>query len=245
MTVPPDFLLLSGPPFGPTLWEGVRARLGSGKATSILDFGAGGPTSRGRALASDAPPGAVIVAHGSAVPAVVVAASASPASLRGVVLVNGPVTRVDPVSRALAAILSAPGGTSLLRPRPWLRWLASSAGLRRAVVNPYVMDRDTVAAVCGPVVGSGEGRAAAAAYLRALSEPLPDPRSIAVPTLAAWGDDDALYPASEADFLESSVADCRHVRVPGGKHLHPIERPWALADAVAAWAAALPPGRGP
>lgn len=245
MLQPADVLFLSGPPFGAALWREVQARVGRGRAASILEFGAGGPADRGRALAAAVAPGTVVVAHGTAVPAAVEAGLSAALPPGGLVLVNGPVTRVDPVLRALAGVLAAPGGGAVLRPAPWLRWLASSAGLRRAVVNPYVMDRDTVAAICGPVVASAEGRDAAARYLRSLAEPLPDPRRLAVPVLAAWGDDDLLYPASEADFIESVNPRCRHARIPGGKHLHPVERPWALADLVSEWTAALPPAATP
>ncbi len=171
----------------------------------------------------------VLVAHGLAVPAVTRASALAGANLRHVVLSNGPVTRLDPFTRAFAG--AGPALSAALHPALFLRWLASSAGLRRAVCNPYIMDRDTIDAICGPLVARGSDRAAVAQYLRSLS-PLPAFRSPPVPTTFAWGDDDALYPLSEADTADAIAGGGRVRAIPGGRYVHPEERPWALADLV-------------
>jgi pimeloyl-ACP methyl ester carboxylesterase len=152
---------------------------------------------------------------------------------------NGPLRRVDPIARALGRLARTPGGSAALRatlfqPTVWQAWLRSSVGLRRAVVNPYVMDRDTVALLCGRLVESDEGRRAVAAWLRGLRD-LPEPRAFAAPLLLLWGDADPLFGSAEAAFFEALVPGARHVSVPGGQHAHPEERPWEVADRLSAW----------
>lgn len=223
---------VAGPPFGPSLFAGVRERLGVGVLVDLLDLGpsGGGWRERGAVLAAQAE-GRFVVAHGLAVPAALHAAAVGgPAA---VLVSNGPVTRLDPVSSALARLLALPGLTeAMLRPSVWLAWLRSSAGLRRAVVNPYVMDRDTVAALCRSRVSTAAARSATAAYLRSLRAGLPEAAAVRVPTWLVWGDEDGLYPNSEADFLDSTLGGGRRLVVAGGRWAHPVERPWAMADRV-------------
>ncbi|MES2638643.1 MAG: alpha/beta hydrolase [Myxococcota bacterium] len=238
----PSVLFYSGPPFGLELYEHVLERLGHGEAHSVIDSHASGHgwAERAQVIAEQlqrAP--TVLVGHGLAVPAAIAAALMTPPA--ALVLSNGPVRRLDPFARALAGLCATRGGAavaqrSVLLPRPWLGWLASSAGLRRAAVNPYVMDRDTVAALCGPLVASGAGRAAVASYLGSLRT-LPDATALKCPVLLLWGDADPLYPAEEAAFLEAALPGAEHRSVPGGQHVHPEERPWEMADRLAAWLA--------
>ena len=244
MSGPVRVRLLSGPPFGAELFGKVAARLeerlapsqGAVSCEDVLDSaGGGGWCEAGDALARTLDADTVLVAHGLAVPAAVHAAMQ--VAPRRLVLTNGPTTWLHPVVRAVAEGARAGGivfAETALRPAPWLGWLASSVCLRRAVVNPYVMDRDTVAALCGPQVATSAGRRALAAYLGSLAGGLPDTRSLRVPLLLVWGDDDRLHPAREATALEATVSGARHVAIPGGHWGHPEERPWALADAIAA-----------
>lgn len=235
-------LLYAGPPFSLDLYQRVVERLGFGEARSVIDPEApdhGWPDRA--AVIADALGGAptVLVAHGLAIPAAVEAALRTPPA--ALVLSNGPLRRLDPFARALAGLCATRPGAAvaqhaLLRPQPWLGWLASSAGLRRAVANPYVMDRDTVAALCGPLVATVAGRAAVAAYIGSLRE-LPDPRALRCPVLLLWGDADPLYPMEQASFLEAALSGVDHRSVPGGRHVHPEERPWEMADRLAAWLA--------
>lgn len=236
----PSLLLLAGPPFGPELYTHVIERLGYGASSSVIDAETPchGWSERAAVIAAQISSGpTAVVAHGLAVPAAVAAALIEPPA--ALVLSNGPLRRLDPFTRALAGLCATrPGAAvvrrSLLRPEPWLGWLASSAGLRRAVVNPYVMDRDTVAALCGPLVATPQGRSAVASYLGSLWQ-LPDPRALQCPVLLLWGDADPLYPSEEAAFLEAAVSGADHRSVPGGQHVHPEERPWELADRLAGW----------
>ncbi len=234
-----DILFLTGPPFGAPLFDAVIERLGRGSAESVVD--AQNPSADWQAFGDRlaervrARP-TVVVAHGLAVPGAVAAAlAASPAAL---VLMNGPVRALDPISGAASRVAASALGERLARtvlhPVPWLAWLRSSAGLRRAVVNPYVMDRDTVAAICGPIVEHAANRRAVVSWLAGLGN-LPDPRSLRCPTLSLWGDGDALYPSMEAGFLEAAVPGHVHVAIPGGQHLHPVERPWESADRLRHW----------
>lgn len=236
----PDLVFLSGPPFGPLLFRGVTERLGRGTRESVVDPERPERTWRDFAAemaARCAARDVVVVAHGLAVPGAVAAALVNPPA--ALVLCNGPLHRLDPFAQGLASAAAGRGGrallsATLLRPAVWTRWLRSSAGLRRAVVNPYVMDRDTVATLCGPLVATSAGRRALASWLGGLSV-LPDARSLRTPTLLLWGDSDPLYPASEASFLEAATPLAVHRAIPGGQHLHPEERPWELADRLATW----------
>ncbi len=237
----PRYALLVGPPFGPPLLRHVQDRLGGDPARSVLDstFPEHGWRERAEALVGrlGSEP-VVVVAHGLAAPVAIAAALKSPPA--ALVLSNGPITRLDSFTAIAARMAGSPGSRALLehallRPPFWLRWLASSAGLRRAVVNPYVMDRDTVALLCQPSVATPADRQATVAYLRSLAEGLPDVRAVACPVLLAWGSGDPLYPASEADYAEAGCPRARHLSIPGGRFVHPEERPWAMADAIEGW----------
>ncbi|MBM4366601.1 MAG: hypothetical protein FJ102_10340 [Deltaproteobacteria bacterium] len=214
-------LLLAGPPFGPALFRGVEARLHT-LAPSLRVESLGVPLGDGPPFAPEAA-GALIFAHGLAIPAALRSGAGA------LILSNGPITRLDPATRALAAL--GPALLPLLHPALWLRWLHSSAGLRRAVANPYAMDRDTVAALCGAPVAGHEGRRRVAAYLRWLPSAVPGPAP-ECPTWALWGDEDALYPTSEADVFDARAGGGRVAWLPGGRFAHPEELPWTVADAV-------------
>lgn len=237
MPTPPDVLLVTGPPFGATFFRGVQRRLGSAEVLELCDGARPemGWKEHGLELSERvANRPTVLVAHGLAVPAAV--AAALRVRPRALVLSNGPINRLDPVAGGLArAAALSPGlaAATWLHPAVFERWLRSSVGLRRAVVNPYVMDRDAVAAVCGPLLATMPSRRAVASYLGSLATELPDFRALTCPTLLAWGDDDPLYPMSEADCMVAALrhAECRPI--PGGRFGHPEERAWELADLIA------------
>jgi pimeloyl-ACP methyl ester carboxylesterase len=188
---------------------------------------------QGAVLARSVDRGTVLVAHGLAVPAAIQAAQLTPVA--GLVLSNGPV-RPTRLTRVLTSMAGAPFGVAIhaFRPPVSTSVLASSLALRRLVVNPYVMDRDTVAALSDPLFADTDTRRAVRAYVSSLAE-LPDVRALRCPTLLAWGDADPIFSAGEASFVEAALPGSRYARIPGGQHLHPEERPWALADLVAAW----------
>lgn len=181
-----------------------------------------------------------LVAHGSAVPVAWRAAAAlEPAAL---VLSDGPVSRLDPVTTALCQLARSPWlfSKTVLQPHVLTSWLVSSAGLRRAVVNPYVADRDTVVALLAPLLRSPAHRLAVARFLASLPTAVGSPPSFAGRTLLCWGDADPLYGPEMADEARRWLPQADVVAVPGGQHLHPVERPWAMADLVMAWLAKQP-----
>lgn len=235
----PTLWFVGGPPLGGGVFADVQSRLGQGECRSVLDpdHAEDGWRARGEALAGEiaaAGGNVVLIAHGLALPAALVAAPAA----AGLVLLNGPVSRLDPVTAAIARLARlSPSlvAASLLRAEVLLPWLASSAGLRRTVANPYVMDRDTVAALAASTVGSGLLRTATASYLASLAVGLPDLSPIGVPTLVLWGDEDRLYPCSEADLLSVRSGGAPYQRLAGGRFLGVVERPWEVAEKVTAF----------
>ena len=230
--------LITGPPFAAPFWDAVATRLTThaGLRPSPVDvLGLPAPATV-EAIASSL--GAtwsaqdVAVAHGTAVPVALAAAAARPPA--ALILVNGPIGSPGPALGALGTLGRVPGLVpgALLRPAVWTGWLASSAGLRRSVVNPYVMDRDTVVALCAPGVSSAEVRQRTASLLVDIAvrgDTLPVP---ACPLGAVWGSGDRLYPPRLLDRLRARRPDLVHVDVPGGAHAHPVERPWFIADAI-------------
>ena len=99
------------------------------------------------------------------------------------------------------------------------------------VVNPYVMDRDTVVALCHSLFDAKTRTR----YVKGLAEIKSlhtDFQSKAEHHIAIWGDQDLLYPAKIASVLQNRIPDLKRIDIPGGKFLHPIERPWAIADAL-------------
>jgi pimeloyl-ACP methyl ester carboxylesterase len=239
-------LLVAGPPFGVALWTQVTARLsGHGHDVRELDLWhplpedptVAGLAARVAEAARAAGPDVVVVAHGSAV--VIARAAADLADIGALVLCNGPIDGLDPYTRALSVLAKQPHvfAATVLRPGPWTRWLSSSVGLRRAVVNPYVMDRDTVVAIAGPLVEDGAARLALARFLRDLAGEADRKGPNGTRTLLLWGNDDRLYPAHVADSARRLIPGIEVLEVPGGRHLHPIERPWFLADELHEWLA--------
>lgn len=235
--IPRRVLLVAGPPVSARLWKGVADRLRQHglEPTAIELFDPPPPIPTVQALSArlaarfDPASETIVVAHGTAVPVAWRAAvRARPA---GLVLSNGPVHRLDPLTAALARA-PRPVVRFLLRPGVLERWLASSAGARRLVVNPYVMDRDTVVALVRPLVRTALHRRAVAAFLADLARVVGQPPPYGGPTLLVWGDADPLYPPYLPDEARRWLSCMRHLSIAGGQHFFPEERPWALADLI-------------
>ncbi len=228
--------LVAGPPFGgEPMWGPVIRRWGTARTrvVDVLALGADVDTAAA-SLAREirnADRSIAIVAHGTALP--VAWRAARDGGAAGLVLTNGPLTSLDPISRALI------GWTGIapwsLRPGLAVPALASSLALRRLVVNPYVMDRDTVVALVGGAFDTAERRAAVRRYLRSVAESFEQKPAFGGRTLCVWGDGDVLHPPAVADEARRWFPVYQHVAVPGGRLFHPVERPWSLADAVDAW----------
>ena len=146
-------LLVAGPPVSAPLWDDVVRRMESlGRKVQVIDLFdpiPDDPTVNGlaerltKAVQSIEGP-VVLVGHGTAPP--VAWKTAEQTELEGLVLTNGPMTKL--IRLQPCRLANSPISTStLLQPHLLQRWLASSAGLRRTVVNPYVMDHDMVVAV--------------------------------------------------------------------------------------------------
>ena len=230
-------VLVTGPPFCGHLWSQVRERLESHHLpSSIVELldppGSGSIVEATERLCQtlDGLVEPVLVAHGTAIPAALHAAQQSQPA--GLVLTNGALGQLDP---ALSAIARLP--PMVLRRRLWLRYLASSIALRRVVVNPYVMDRDTVVAVCEPTIRSQAHRRAQQSFLKDVAKSASKAPAYTGPTMLLWGDSDRLYPSRIADSLRPDFPRIREVSIPGGRHLHPIERPWFIADEIRDWCA--------
>jgi hypothetical protein len=227
---PPRLCWYAGPPFTEALMRGCVARAG-GEAVPLLNPGLANDVDAVAArIVARTQPDDVCIAHGLAVPALI-RALALGATPRAAVLSNGPITRLDPVTRGwqgLGALLPV-----ALAPAIVTRWLRSSAGLRRAVCNPYIMDRDTLATIADPLFSTNALRRAVSEYLRSLAT-LPALPVHGAPMWMVWGDDDPLYPLSEADSADVILGGGRVIAIPGGRFGHPEERPWALADCVTA-----------
>lgn len=209
--MPPDLLLVTGPPFGEALVRPLLARLGGGAVA--LDLLGGTACEQPEDLEGRLVEAVhrirprFVVAHGTALP-LALRVVALP-----VVAINGPVTRMSPGTeawrRALLALLGTPAGARALP-----RALASSAGLRRAVVNPYVMRIERVLQLTSWRADVGACRTAAT-WLSALPRWLGAP---AVAHAAVWGDADFLHPLDQAlAAVGGHGAAVRVVR--GGKFL--------------------------
>ncbi len=234
-------VLLAAPPIGPGAWDEVRRRFQHHGLDSVApDLFA---TDLARMVARDGPgaltdflastvEGACLIAHGQAVPLALHLAQR--VSLDLLVLSNGPIQTLDPFTAAVCRIARFAGPMLRTWSRPALAnpSLASSAALRRLVVNPYVMDRATVNQMTDSWTADRLRRRALVRWMRELPRFTAQAPPPTAETLLVWGDDDLLYPAHVADRTTGLGSDITHVRVPGGHHLHIIERPWELADQV-------------
>lgn len=230
----PAFLLLSGPPFGALIWDATALRLrGAGHLVACVGGAELDPDDPVRDLADrlrGLGPDAVLIAHGTAVPTALRAARLQQPAL--LVLCDGPLVALDPITAALGRLARL--GATALHPAWLQRYLASSLGLRRAVANPYAMDRDIVVALTDPCLAKNSDRHVVARWLsERLAPPLADD-GYDGRTLLLWGDSDRLYPASHADTALARLPNGTHQRVPGGRFMHLVERPWFLADEVLA-----------
>ena len=188
---------IAGPPFDATLWSHTATRLQSlglnTKCHALLRHGAGDLASEAQCLATaieDSEDDVVLVGHGTALPLALEVAQT--VSLKGLVLTNGPIDHPDRFTQSLCGLakLPYPFANVLFHPSISIRVLASSLGLRRTVVNPYVMEHDTVVAICGPILADPEIRQRAQTYLRSIDLSQKYTGQTSTPTLICWGDSD-------------------------------------------------------
>ena len=178
----------------------------------------------------------VLVAHGTAIPAAIEASRK--VEPNGLVLSNGPLHQTDLFTRTLIRWAKLPTTVThkVVSPKRTINFLSSSVGLRRLVVNPYVMDHDTTVTVCGPIFESNVRFARMRNYLKTLENfDWKDPPNN-VPTLLCYGDSDPISRRNIDTFTRENQDNIQTLPVPGGRYLHPIERPWELADRCVDWA---------
>lgn len=227
-------LLVTGPPAGRWIFEAVQERMAPLRTVAVDlvpagDEAAAAPDLVAALTAVVRASGArALCAHGLAVP---IALGLSTADLPLLVVTNGPISELDPISRALSH-LPRSVLRSLFRPPLLQRWLRSSMGLRRLVANPYVMDHDTVVALSEVWVKGERERDAAARWLIGLRSLPPVSLRTGGQIAAIWGDSDPLFPMRGLDALRAYAPELRVIVVPGGRTFHPVERPWAIADAL-------------
>ena len=223
-------VFISGPPFDAPLWAEVEARLRSHgfDAESWALFR--GDSGRFQDelerlmshLASKTSP-TVLVGHGLGNP--LVAAASCSESIAGVVYTNGAFQGGGLLYRAVQALSAMPNRATM----PWLR---SSFGLRRLVVNPYVMDHDTTVAVCAPILKNKTRRQQMREFIRTVEWPAPNGGKN---TLLCCGDGDRITDCNGLNFRDNNPENITLNPIPGGRFLHPLERPWELADRIAGW----------
>lgn len=238
-----EIWFISGPPFDVAIWRAVESRvrdLGfTTRAWPCLMAGSGDIAEEVARLKADlegAADDVLLVGHGSALP--LIRAVGTHAKVSGLVLSNGPGETADRLSRLWTRVFSMPQPLrkSLLSPTVVMPFLQSSLGLRRTVVNPYVMDHDTVVAICEPIFNDSARRERVATYYQSLAN-LPEiPFCTDKPVLLCWGDADPLGADTYNDLLQKTDGNITHSPIPGGRFMHPVERPWELADRVASWA---------
>jgi hypothetical protein len=224
------------------MWGEVQRRLETHglntRCWSVLNSATGNLEDEAALLAAEiegADESLILLAHGTALPLVIAAARKSPPA--GIVLTNGALGDTDLLGRGLRLLSRAPGPltSALFSAKIALPFLASSVGLRRAVVNPYVMDHDTTVAVCGPILSHPERRMKMRNFFKTSETSDWNPSNPPVKTLVCWGDSDPLTSRSYSTLIKSKPDDVDVSVVPGGRFLHPIERPWELADRVSVW----------
>ena len=237
-----SFLFVTGPPFDAPLWNSVITRIhGQGFSAhtfGMLESGDGTVEIEINRLAEhllgfDDP--VILVAHGTSIPVAIEACRKVQPS--GLVLSNGALCHADRFTRLLIRWAQLPAAITqlLLSPTRTINILASSAGLRRLVVNPYVMDHDTTVAVCSPIIQSKARFLRMRNYLKTLPSLEQSSLPTGLPTLLCYGDADPLSSRNIEDFLNRNRDSVDTIPVPGGRYLHPIERPWELADHCVEW----------
>lgn len=227
-------LMVAGPPIGAIVFDQVQRRLAPRRTVAVelvqtppAEASLEGLARRLAQVVEETKASAVL-AHGLAVPVAM--------RLQGVrvYISNGPIQKPEVRLRSLATAGQSTLAQLVLQPGLATRWMASSAGLRRAVVNPYVMDRDTVVRISEAVLASAETRQTASAWIKAAGGDVGSGWAVDISEVfGIWGDSDPLYPVAQLrKVLKGPSANAPSI-IPGGRNMHLIERPWELADRVA------------
>ncbi|MEC8380146.1 MAG: alpha/beta hydrolase [Myxococcota bacterium] len=226
------------PPFGTEYWTAVCNRLeDKKKPTKIVN-----PLSTASGLAeatqimedelSSSDEDIVILTHGATLN-LALALSAHP-KVKGIVLSNGSVSKQSILAR-LGSIIPSSVLKAALHPRISTKLFSSSLGMRRWVVNPYVMNHDMVVRVCNEFINDSKYRSNCLNWVGMNGLPLKPAADDSKPCLSIWGTHDIFHPLSERQAIDGLFTDHTAVDVPGGRYLHGLERPWETADHILEW----------
>ena len=234
-----SILLVAGIPFDGSFWTAVQYRLEEHKCESATWTLCEASGSLGEQIQNlkqillerniD-----TVVAHGLSVPVALEACHI--VGNRTLIISNGLLTPTVGIIRWVLPRLQQLPCTltrQLLRPTLSLPVLASSVAFRRLVINPYVMDRDTLTELTQEVLSNASYRKNVGAYVSSLADwKFRAPKDTSV--FAIWGDQDLLFPIEQIESSQPQLQMPRHhiQRIEGGAHFHPIERPWSIADAI-------------
>ena len=130
-------------------------------------------------------------------------------------------------SMRLEAIVRSPLGFGSLNAR------RQPIELLRSFLHPLIHDR-AIRRDAMKFFGAADARDTLTAAAK-----LPD---VDLPALLVWGEDDTLFPLSDAERLRDALSDADLVTVPDAKVFVPLDQPDAVADAIAAFVAAKPIG---
>ena len=229
-----SILFVNGPPFDSNFWLGVQHRLESQNVEShVFDFL---QTTSSVAQAAECIKNYIaehnikaLVAHGFGVPAALQTSTLTP--LDHLILSNGPL-QLNKKWKKLLKNFSTAVIKQGLHPRISIPVCASSLAFRRLVVNPYVMDRDTIASLCKKNLSSREYRNNTANYLKSLANfDAPIDLQAKYCTLI-WGDSDPIFAAKHLNQILPKKSNVSTIYIEGAQHFHPLERPWAIADEI-------------
>lgn len=223
-------LFVAGPPGSAVMWATVQRRLAP-RRTVAVEFPMvpkgtfADIVDRLDKIASELG-SSIIVSHGEAVP---FALSVGADCVRLQVITNGQLsggTASAQVSQLPKTIIT---GATRLGLGSW--FFRSSLGLRRAVKNPYVMDRAVVDNMIAPYFSTKEQRKGMLALFKLTSQVKDVP--VSKPVHVIWGDSDRMHPKAVVEAWAATVKDVTVEYVPGGRWFYPLECPWDLADRLA------------
>jgi len=222
--------LIASPPFGEYFWNGVKNRLlFHGYNVQIVSlWETNSPlTQVKQTLCSMLTKDDCVATHGLLLPFLLWAIGDQP--VHRIIVSNGPFDQLDPFS-SLAQKVPSKMLSWYLHPLISLPFFRSSFGMRRLVINPYVMDAEMVKQSCAPLK-KHTARKSLSTYIQKIPT-LPLPKNIQSPGLVLWGDQDILYPITIATKICSRYPSFTRKDIRGGAFLHPLERPWAMADLI-------------
>ena len=233
-----SILLIAGIPFDGSFWKAVQHRLAQHNCESTTwtlckEKGSLGEQIQDLKEVLLEKGIDTVIAHGLSIPVALEACNII--GNRRLIISNGLLTpNVGLIRWILPRLQQMPCTMTrhLLRPSISLPILASSAAFRRLVINPYVMDRNTLAELTEEVLSCPSYRKNVGSYISSLGTwKFRAPKKTSV--FAIWGDNDLLFPLEQIENCEQLQISSEHIhRIEGGAHFHPIERPWSIADAI-------------